>query len=104
MEKYNISNLPRGIKGAVLRNGDFYGFDSVNMLSACHNSGFRYLTLEILNKDPKVLFESVKNELEHPEYYAVNYADYDYKALAIDFFRFMYFYNLWNPTWFLCCN
>ncbi len=85
MEKYSITNLPKGMKGAVLRNGDFYSFDSVNNITACHNANFRYLTLEILKTDPRMLFENVRSQLEHPEYYDVNYSDYDYKALAIDF-------------------
>lgn len=85
MEKYSLPNLPKGVKGAVDRNGDFYSFGSVNSLGACHDVGFRYLTLEVLKRDPRIRFEVLKNSLEHPEYYAVNYADYDFKALAIDF-------------------
>ena len=51
----------------------------------CHDRNFRLLTLGELQEDPRILFESVKEQLEHPEFYAVNYQDYDFKALSIDF-------------------
>ncbi len=75
----------KGYKGAVDRLGNFYPFTKAEVLSACHDKGFRVLALEVLKEDPRISFLQVKDNLEHPEYYKVNYQDFDYKALAIDF-------------------
>ncbi len=90
MEKKNQS-LPKGYTGAVDRLGQFYPFERAEVINASHSRKFRELTLNILRTAPRIHFEKVKGQLEHPEYYAVNYQDYDYKALAIDFLGFCVF-------------
>lgn len=85
LEKYEYPLFPKNTTGAVDRNGDFYAFASSEKLASVHNNGFRILTLEVLKRDPIIRFEKLKSNIEHPEYYATNYGEYDFKALAIDF-------------------
>ncbi len=83
--------IQKGYKGAVDRLGNFYPFEKAEVLTASHDKNFRRLTLEELGQDPRIAFLEVKDTLPHPEFYDVNYQDYDFKALAIDFLGFCSF-------------